>query len=75
MTLLSDPSSPMNEAACVRLCAAFANHIDARRYERVLDLFTDDAVLDRMGHLVTGRVAISAFLEAVRAAERQQHAI
>ena len=40
-TLLED------EAACARLCVDFANHLDARRYAQVLDLFTEDAALDR----------------------------
>ena len=38
-----------DEAACARLCVDFAKHIDARRYEQLLELFTPDGMLDRMG--------------------------
>lgn len=51
-----------DEAACARLCIDFANHLDARRYEQVLDLFTDDAALDRMGSVSQGRAEIARFL-------------
>ncbi len=54
----------MDEAACTRLCVDFANHIDARRYDAWLDLFTDEGVLDRMGTKVTGRAALAGFLAA-----------
>ncbi|MES2536410.1 MAG: nuclear transport factor 2 family protein [Pseudomonadota bacterium] len=64
MTLPFDQLLLADELACSRLCVAFANHLDARRYERVLDLFTDDAVLVRMGNVVVGHAAIRAFLEA-----------
>ncbi len=53
-----------DEAACARLCVAFANHIDARRYDAWLDLFTDDGVLDRMGTKVSGRAELASFLQA-----------
>ena len=53
-----------DEAACARLCVAFANHLDARDYPRVLDLFTEDGSLDRMGTLLTGRREIAGFLDA-----------
>ncbi|MDQ6620250.1 MAG: nuclear transport factor 2 family protein [Pseudomonadota bacterium] len=52
-----------DEAACIRLCVDFANHIDARRYAALLDLFTEDGALDRMGTVMTGRPAIGRFLE------------
>jgi ketosteroid isomerase-like protein len=51
-----------DEAACARLCIDFANHLDARRYERVLGLFTEDAALDRMGSVSQGRAEIARFL-------------
>lgn len=57
-TLLED------EAACARLCVDFANHLDARRYAQVLDLFTEDAALDRMGTVSAGREEIARFLAA-----------
>lgn len=56
------PSQAEDEAACARLCVDFANHIDARRYEQLLDLFTDDATLDRMGAVLSGRDEIERFL-------------
>ena len=54
----------VDEAACTRLCVDFANHIDARRYDAWLDLFTEDGVLDRMGTQVSGRAELKRFLEA-----------
>ncbi|MES2977977.1 MAG: nuclear transport factor 2 family protein [Pseudomonadota bacterium] len=73
MTPPTPTSSPVDEAACTRLCIAFANHIDARRYGGVLDLFTPDAVLDRMGTVARGRGAISKFLEARPVALETRH--
>lgn len=64
MQSLPPESVSADEAACARLCAAFVSHIDARRYERVLDLFTHDAIFDRMGQVLQGRDAIGAFLQA-----------
>lgn len=62
-----------DEAACVRLGVAFANHIDARRYAQVLDLFTEDGILDRMGQVSAGRAALAAFLEARPAGVETRH--
>lgn len=53
-----------DEAACTRLCVDFANHLDARRYGAVLDLFTEDGTLDRMGTVFAGRAALEGFLAA-----------
>jgi hypothetical protein len=53
-----------DEAACTALCTAFAHHIDARRYEPLLHLFTEDGVLDRMGTVCRGHGEISRFLDA-----------
>ena len=64
---------PADEAACEKLCVAFANHIDARRYDAWLALFTEDGVLDRMGVRVVGRAALAAFLEARPAAVQTRH--
>lgn len=52
-----------DEAACARLCVDFVNYLDARRYETVLELFTEDATLDRMGQVLKGRGEIKGFLE------------
>lgn len=46
----------------MRLCVDFANDLDARRYEQVLALFTEDAALDRMGTVASGREEIARFL-------------
>jgi ketosteroid isomerase-like protein len=62
-----------DEAACARLCVAFANHLDARDYPRVLDLFTEDGSLDRMGILLTGQREIAAFLDARPSAVVTRH--
>ncbi|WP_213958764.1 MULTISPECIES: nuclear transport factor 2 family protein [unclassified Variovorax] len=58
----SQPTRTEDEAACARLCVDFANHLDARRYAEVLDLFTPNGTLDRMGTVFTGRTAIESFL-------------
>jgi len=62
-----------HEAACVRLCVDFANYLDARRYEPVLDLFTEDATLDRMGVVLKGRAEIRRFLESRPADATTRH--
>ncbi|WP_286370690.1 nuclear transport factor 2 family protein [Variovorax saccharolyticus] len=56
------PSRIEDEAACARLCVDFANHLDARRYDAVLALFTEDGTLDRMGTVFAGRAALEVFL-------------
>lgn len=65
---MSPPSTAaqqaLDEAACARLCVDFANHVDARRYDAWLDLFTEDGGLDRMGTIVSGRAELARFLEA-----------
>ncbi|MBU0791237.1 MAG: nuclear transport factor 2 family protein [Gammaproteobacteria bacterium] len=53
-----------DEADCTHLAIDFFNHIDARRYQQVLDLFTEDGVLDRMGTASHGRGEIERFLTA-----------
>ena len=65
--------APADEAACEKLCVAFANHIDARRYEAWLALFTEDGVLDRMGTRVVGRAGLAAFLESRPAGIETRH--
>jgi hypothetical protein len=47
---------------CERLSIAFANYIDRRDYPALLDLFGEDAVIDRMGTIIRGKPAISAWL-------------
>ena len=64
-----------DEAACMRLCIDFANHIDARRYDAVLDLLTEDGTLDRMGKVFTGRTEISDFLAARSTAVETRHLV
>ncbi|HSW15602.1 MAG TPA: nuclear transport factor 2 family protein [Ramlibacter sp.] len=67
------PQQAQDEAACARLCVDFANHIDARRYDAWLDLFTDDGVLDRMGTKVSGRAGLAEFLQARPATIETRH--
>jgi 3-phenylpropionate/cinnamic acid dioxygenase small subunit len=62
--MAASPGWLEDEAACTRLCVDFANHLDARRYAQVLDLFTEDAALDRMGTVSAGRDEIACFLTA-----------
>ncbi|MDM0065019.1 nuclear transport factor 2 family protein [Variovorax sp. J31P207] len=62
-----------DEAACARLCVDFANHLDARRYDSVLDLFTEDGTLDRMGTMFAGRAALAGFLASRPAAVTTRH--
>jgi ketosteroid isomerase-like protein len=50
----------MIEAQCVRIIAAYAYNVDRRNYEALADLFTEDGVLDRGGHVTEGRSAILA---------------
>ncbi|HUC50464.1 MAG TPA: nuclear transport factor 2 family protein [Xanthobacteraceae bacterium] len=49
---------------CERLSVAFANHIDRRDYPAVLDLFAEDAVLDRIGTVIRGKSALAAWLKS-----------
>jgi ketosteroid isomerase-like protein len=49
---------------CERLSVAFANNIDRRDYPAVLDLFAEDAVLDRLGTIIRGKSALSAWLQS-----------
>ena len=51
----------------------FAHHLDARRYGPVLDLFTDDGVLDRMGTVFAGRAELDRFLAARSTAFTTRH--
>jgi hypothetical protein len=56
------------EADCREMCEclsiAFANNIDRRDYPALLDLFAADAVVDRMGTIIRGKPALSAWLES-----------
>lgn len=49
---------------CERLSVAFANAIDRRDYPALLDLFADDAVVDRLGTIIRGKPALSAWLDS-----------
>lgn len=70
---LAAAQQALDEAACTQLCVDFANHIDARRYDAWLDLFTDDGILDRMGTVVSGREELSRFLQARPATVETRH--
>jgi hypothetical protein len=49
--------------ACEKLSVAFANHIDARRYDELIALFADDGVFERGGKPVKGHAAIRAEMD------------
>jgi ketosteroid isomerase-like protein len=49
---------------CERLSVAFANAIDRRDYPAVLDLFAEDAILDRLGTVIRGKPALAAWLKS-----------
>lgn len=61
---MNDDDQLLSQAACARLCTDFANFVDSREYDRFVELFTEDAVFDRMGVIAEGRQAIRAFLDA-----------
>lgn len=62
-----------DEAACVRLGVDFAHGLDARHYPAVLQLFSEDGVLDRMGTVFTGHDGIGGFLAARPAGMTTRH--
>jgi hypothetical protein len=60
-----DPQEVMRiEAACRRLQTAFAIYVDTRQYERVVELFTDDAEYNPRGILHRGKEGVRRYLEA-----------
>lgn len=46
---------------CTRLCEDFAYTIDRRQYEKFLQLFTPDPVLDRAGRIFSGVEGLRLF--------------
>jgi SnoaL-like domain len=52
------------ERACEKLSVAFANCIDRRDYDAVVDLFTTDGILDRWGNVIQGHAALQHWLDA-----------
>lgn len=48
----------------MRLCTDFVRHLDARRHDAVVELFTPDGRLDRLGTVFEGRERIADFLAA-----------
>ena len=46
------------------LYVAYGNAVDARKYDRVISLFTADAVMQRMGKMLNGHVGIAEYLHA-----------
>jgi hypothetical protein len=50
------------EAECARLPTAYSVFIDFRRFEELVDLFTEDAVLDLDGWPLAGREAIRDYM-------------
>ena len=62
---MAPPTSEANcRETCERLSIAFANNIDRRDYPAVVGLVADDAVVDRMGTIIRGKPALSAWLES-----------
>jgi ketosteroid isomerase-like protein len=63
-----DVAQAASEASCRQMCerlsVAFANNIDRRDYPAVLDLFAEDAILDRVGTVIRGKSALAAWLES-----------
>jgi 3-phenylpropionate/cinnamic acid dioxygenase small subunit len=57
MSDLDDAMRTRIERACERLSIAYANHVDARRYDAFVELFADDAHLNAGGAL-DGKAAI-----------------
>ena len=53
-----------NSAEYQRFSIAFVNALDHREYDRVIPLFTEDGVFDRMGEQFEGRDAIRNWLHS-----------
>lgn len=47
-------------AACQRLVAAFAHHVDHRESEKLVQLFTEDGTFERRGEVLRGHEEIRA---------------
>ena len=63
LTLTNLAPSGVKEA-CTSLSIAFANAVDSRNYPRVLEVFTEDAVLQRWDQDFVGRDGIAGMLNA-----------
>lgn len=64
-TGLDDLTRLAHEQACARLVTVYCNAYDARDYERLLAIFSDDAVWCRpVGKAMAGKAAMRAFLDA-----------
>jgi 3-phenylpropionate/cinnamic acid dioxygenase small subunit len=61
---LTNVASNSVRDACTSLSIAFANAVDSRNYPRVLELFTEDAVLQRWDQDFVGREGIAGMLNA-----------
>jgi ketosteroid isomerase-like protein len=48
---------------CAALYVAYANAVDFRDYDRVISLFTPDAVMHRMGAVLAGHAGIMNYLQ------------
>lgn len=53
-----------NENQCTKLCTDFAFFVDAREYEKVIDMFVEDGVLVRLGTAFRGREEILRFMQS-----------
>jgi len=70
---MAKPPSDGCERDCAMLSIVFARYVDTRDYDKLIALFTPDAVLDRRGELVAGRDAIRAMMDARPADLRTRH--
>jgi hypothetical protein len=61
---MMEVSRLIDEASCTRLCLDFMHHIDQRRYDRVVELFTEGGAFNRQGTVYRGRDAIQRLFEA-----------
>lgn len=52
------------EVLCARLCTDFVHFVDARKYDKVVAMVTEDAVLNRIGTVLRGRDEILRFMES-----------
>lgn len=57
---------------CTQVVIQFYNNLDARRYDALVDLFTEDGTWVRQGEETTGHDAIMAAMVARPGAENQQ---
>ncbi len=75
MNDLSPEETQAIEAACIRLSNAFAIHLDDRRYEAVVGLFTDDARYRPGEKVYVGHRGVRDYLRSRPETRRSRHVI